>query len=130
MFLGGGHLDWQVASAAQVLHTLKAVFSAVEHLTLKYDRHSISSEWNNEADRTQWRELFGLFGNVKTLCVDGELVGQLSRALLPGEGESPTELLPELQELTYSAIGSSLDVFTPFIDARQKAGRPVIMIHP
>jgi hypothetical protein len=129
MFLAGKHLDWQVASAAQVFHTLEAVFTPVEHLFLTYDRHSISFEWNNEADRTQWRELLGLFGNVKTIRVDGELVEQLSRALLPDEGESPTELLPELQELTYSTIGSSLNVFTSFIDARQKAGRPITSVH-
>jgi hypothetical protein len=131
MLLSGRHLDWQVASAAQVFHMLGAVFSAVEHLTLEYfpDRLSISSEWNNEADRTQWRELLGSFGSVKTLSVDNDLVGQISRALQPGEGESPTELLPELQELSYSAIGSSLIVFTPFINARQNAGRPVTMIH-
>ncbi|KAF8468668.1 hypothetical protein DFH94DRAFT_775105 [Russula ochroleuca] len=129
MELSGRHLDWQVASTAQVFQTLGTVFSAVEHLTLTYDRHLISSEWNNEAERTQWRDLLGLFVNAKTLFVDGEFVGQLSHALHPGEGESPTELLPELQELSYSATASSLNVFTPFADARQKAGRPVTMNH-
>jgi hypothetical protein len=130
MLLGGRHLDWQVASAAQVFNTLGTVFSAVEHLTLEYasDRLSISSEWNNEADRGQWRELLGSFGNVKTLFVDGELVGQLSCALQPGEGESLTELLPELQELSYFAIGPSHNAFTLFIDARQKAGHPVTVV--
>jgi hypothetical protein len=130
MLLGGRHLDWQVASAAQVFNTLNAVFSAVEHLTLEYasDRISISSEWNNEADRTQWRELLGSFGNVKTFFVDGELVGQLSCALQPCEGESPTELLPELQELSYFAIGPSHNAFTLFVDARQKVGRPVTVV--
>jgi hypothetical protein len=127
--LGGRHLDWQVS---QVFHTLRTVFSGVEHLTLKYDRHSISPEWNDEADRTQWREFLGSVGNVKTLFVGGELIEQLSHCLQPGEGEPPTELLPELQELSYSALASSPDganAFTPFIDARQKAGRPVTMVH-
>ena len=125
MELSGRHLDWQVASTAQVFHTLGTVFSAVEHLTLAYDRHLVSSEWNNEADRAQWRHLLGLFVNVKTVFVDGELVGQLSHALRPVEGESPTELLPELQDLSYSAMAPSPNAFTPFADARQKAGRPV-----
>lgn len=129
MSLGGRHLDWQVASAAQVFNQLKTVFSAVEHLTLKYDRRTKSS-WYTEADRTQWHELLGSFANVKTLFVSGDLVGQLSCALQPCEGESPMDLLPELQELSYSAIASSLNVFTPFIDARQKAGRPVTMNLP
>jgi hypothetical protein len=129
MDLGGKHLGWQVASAAQVLRTLETVFSAVEHLTLGYNRNLISLEWNNQADRTHWRGLLGPFGNVKTLRVEYELVGQLSRALQPGEGESPTELLPALQELSYSTRGSSRDAFTVFIDARQEAGRTVTVVH-
>ena len=100
----------------------------VEHLTLEYTRYRISSEWNNEANRTQWREFLGSFGKVKTLRMDGALVRQFSRSLQPSEGESPTELLPELQEMSYSAFGSSLDAFSRFVDARQKAGRPVTVI--
>ena len=130
MEFGGKHLDWQVLSAGQIFHALRTVFSAVEHLTLKYNRRNISSEWNNEAGRTQWRELLGLFGKVKTLFVDGGLVVQLSRALQPGEEESPTELLPELQELSHSATGASYNAFTLFVDARQKIGHPVTVIHP
>src|SRR6266478_7159010 len=130
VILDGRHLDWQVACTAQVFLTLRTKFSVVEHLTLGYDRsrYSLSSEWNNEADRTQWRELLGAFGKVKTLCMDKELVGQLSRSLQPGEGESPAELLPELQELSCSAFGFSLDAFSPFLNACQKAGRPITVI--
>jgi hypothetical protein len=132
MSLGRKQLDWQVISASQVFHTLRTVLSVVEHLTLEYGNEglSVSPEWNNGADRTQWRELLGSFGNVKTLqvCTDNRLVEQLSRVLQPGEGESPTELLPELQELSYPAIGASHNVFTLFIDARQKAGRPVTVV--
>jgi hypothetical protein len=63
---------------------------------------------------------------VKTLSVDGKLAEQLSGALQLGEEGSPTELLlPELQKLSYSAIGASRNAFTQFTDARQKAGRPV-----
>ncbi len=129
MMLGGRHLDWQVACTAQVFHTLRTKFSVVEHLTLTYRRHVISSEWNDEADRTQWRELLGALGKVKTLCVDKALVEQLSRSLQPSKGELPTELLPELQELSCSELSFSLDAFTPFVDARQKAGRPVTVTH-
>ena len=127
MVLGGKQLDWQVASAAQVIHTLGTVLSAVEHLTLEYSRRTISSEWNNEADPTQWRELLGPFSNVKTLFVDDELVEQLSHALQPGGGESPTDLLSELQEVTYSESGKTGDAFTSFIDARRIAGRPIVL---
>ena len=124
--LGGKHLDWQVVSGAQFFPALKTVLSAVEDLSLKYDRPNISSEWNNEADRTHWRELLGSFGNVKTLRVAYELAEQVSRALQPGEGESPAELFPELQELSYPISGVSLAssrAFTLFIEYRQRAGR-------
>jgi hypothetical protein len=124
MLLGGRRLDWQVTSAA----ALGTVSSSVEHLTLETDRPFISSESDDEADHTQWRELLGSFGNVKTLQVGYGLVEQLSRALQPGEGESPTELLPELQELSYFSTGASLDEFTPFIDAFQNAGRPITVV--
>jgi len=128
LILGGRHLDWQVACTTEVFHTLRTKFSVVEHLMLRYSRRSISSEWNNEADRTQWRELLGSFGKVKTLHMDRALVEQLSRSLQPSGGESPTELLPELQELSCSAFWLSVIAFTRFVNARQKAGRPVTVI--
>jgi hypothetical protein len=123
MGLGGKHLDLQVVSAAQVFHALKTAFSAVERLELRYNRPNISSEWNRQADRTHWHGFLGSFGKVKTLRVGNGLVEQVSRALQPGEGESPTELFPELQEL--SCPERSTSTFTPFIDARRKAGRLV-----
>ena len=125
-------LDRQVASALQVLQTLRVTFFTVEHLTLKHDGRTISSPSRiaPQADRTQWRELLRLFVNVKTLIVNNRLVGQLSGALQPGTGESPTELLPELQELSCPVAAYSVDAFTLFIDAREKSGHPVAMIHP
>jgi hypothetical protein len=132
MGLGGRYLDWQVVSAAQIFHTLKTVFSEVEDLTFEYDRHYVPLEWNNQADRAHWGELLGSFEKVKTLRVEGGLVEQVSLALQPGEGESPTELFPELQELSYPSRGASRatsDAFTPFIEARRNAGRPITLSH-
>ena len=126
--LGGRQLDWQVVSAAQVFQTLKTVLSAVEDLAFKYDRPYVSSRSNNQADRSHWGELLGSFEKVKTLRVEDELVEQVSLALQPGEGESPTVLFPELQTLSFPRTfvsRATSDAFTLFIDARQKAGRPV-----
>jgi hypothetical protein len=129
MSQGGRDFDWQLASAIKFFHTFKTVFSPVEHLILRHhDEHLIPSEWNNhETDRTQWRELFKLFGNLKSLYVGNGLVGQLSRILQPDNGEpSPTDLLPELRELWYSTTGDSDGgFFAEFAYARRNAGRPV-----
>jgi len=121
------HLDWQVSSMAQIFNALKQMLSAVEHLTLAHRVHSQSSEEHNEVDRTEWRKLLGSFSNVKTLHIDDGLLGKLSRCLRLEDGEHPLELLPELQELTYIGSSNADDAITPFIDARQNAGRPVTL---
>ena len=122
------HLDWQVSSVAQIFNSLGHLFSVVEHLTFKHQGHSRSSEEHNEVDRTEWRKLLRPFRNVKTLRIYNGLVEQLSRCLELEDGEFPSELLPELQELTYSRSGDTGDTFTSFIDARRNAGRPVAVV--
>ena len=122
------HLDWQVSSVAQILNALGQVFSAVERLTLVHEVHSQSSKEHNDVDRIEWHKLLKPFSNVKTLCIDDGLVEELSRCLQLEDGEDPLELLPELQELEYSGSGDTDDAFTPFIDARQNAGRSVTLL--
>jgi len=121
-------IDWQVSSAAQISRILRTVFSTVEHLTLnlpRYFRVFESSSEANESDRTQWRELLRSFSNVKILRVNGDHYGQISRSLQVDDGESPLELLPDLEVLHYTGF---YDEFKVFIDARQDAGRPVTSI--
>jgi hypothetical protein len=122
------YLDWQVTSVAQIFNLLGQIFSAVEHLTFKHEEHSQSSEEHNEVDRTEWRKLLGSFRNVKTLHIGIGLVEQLSRCLESEDGELPSELLPELQELTYSRSGDAGDAFTSFIDTRQNADRAITLV--
>ena len=122
------HLDWQVSSAAQIFNSLSPLFSAVEHLTLEHEVHSRSSEEHNEADPIKWRQLLGSFRNVKTLRIAEGLVEELSRCLELDDGELFSELLPELQELTYPRSGNTGDAFTSFVDACQDAGRPVTLV--
>ena len=121
------HLDWQVSSVAQIFNSLGHLFSAVEHLTFEHELHSQSSEAHNEVDRTEWRKLLRPFRNVKTLWIGNGLVEQLSRSLDLEDGELPLELLPELQELTYSGSGNTGDAFTSFIDTRQNADRAITL---
>jgi len=125
-------LDQQVSPMAQISDALSQVFSltAVEHLTLEHDVHSQPSERRRrrDFDRIEWRNLFRAFSNVKTLRVKDKLVGELSRCLRLEDGELPLELFPELQGLTYFGRGDAGDAFTPFIDARHNAGRPVTLL--
>jgi hypothetical protein len=124
------HLDWQVSSVAQISNALSQVpvFSAVEHLTLVQRFHSRSSEEHDEVERAEWRKLLRSFSKVKSLYIEEGLVMELSRCLRVDDGEHPLEVLPELQELTYSGKGNADDAFTSFIDARQNAGRPVTLV--
>ncbi|KAH9955475.1 hypothetical protein BC827DRAFT_1158216 [Russula dissimulans] len=116
------HVDWQVASAAQIFSVLRSAFCAVENLTFRH-------YWGgSKADRTQWRDLLKSFGDVKTFRVTSGIVSQLSRSLYVEDGESPVELLPELKELSYPNRPEFDDVFTPFIDARRIAGCPVTVV--
>ena len=124
------HLDWQVSSMAQISNSLNQVFSAVERLDLVHKVHGRSSEEHNEVDRAEWRRLLRPFSNVKTLLIVEApgLVEDLSRCLRLEDGELPLEVLPELQELTYSGSRDTGDGFTSFIDARRNAGRPVKLV--
>ena len=118
------HFDWQVSSSAQILSTLQPVFSVVETLTLIHGGHDRSSEWHNEIDCTQWRQLLRPFSNLKTLHVQNELLGKLARSLEADDGELPLELLPNLKEVGYSG-DDARKALAPFIDERQAAGHPV-----
>ena len=122
------HLDWQVSSVAQIFNLRSQMFSAVEHLALEHEVHDWSSEEHNDVDRIEWLKLLTSFGKVKTLSVAHGLVQGLSQCLQSEDGELSSELLPELQEITYSGRGNTGDQFTSFIDVRQNAGRPITLI--
>ena len=67
---------------------------------------------------------------MKTLHIEDGLVEEFSRCLRLEDGELPLELLPELQELTYTGSGDAGDAaLISFRDARQNAGRPVTLFH-
>ena len=118
-------LNRQIASAAQIFNTLRELFSSTERLVLQCPRSIEWWRWFIHANRTQWRDFFRSFNTMKTLRVPGPLVRELSDALQVHDEESPTELLPELNELFYCSSDDPDDEFVSFIDARQNVGRPV-----
>ena len=67
-------------------------------------------------------------GVVKALRIGNGLVEEVSRCLRLEDGELPLEVLPEMQDLTYTGSGNPGDAFTSFTDFRQAAGRPVTLI--
>jgi hypothetical protein len=97
------HLDWQVASAVQILNALGPVLSIIEQLTLRDRVYDISSEWHNGIDRTQGRELLRPF-NVRVRYVQNDLIPKIPCSLRSNGGESPLDLLPNLNELVYSKV--------------------------
>ncbi|KAI0247374.1 hypothetical protein BJV78DRAFT_942951 [Lactifluus subvellereus] len=121
------HLDWQVASVVQIFRTLLPLLTVVKDLSLAYAGDSLSMEQHHDVNRTQWRELLRPFINIKALHIENELVGQLSHSLQSDDGETPLELLPNLEELTYSGGSNAEDVFTPLINERQAARRPLTL---
>jgi len=125
--VGCDHLDWQVSSMAQIFSDLSPLFSAVVDLTLDHRSHTLSSEWHNQTDRSQWRKLLGSFRNVQTLRVRGGLVGELS-CCLALDGEPPLEILPELKILV-CPMGSRDDkTFATLVHDREVAGLPIEVI--
>jgi hypothetical protein len=94
------HLDWQVATAVQILGKLSPVLSAVEELTLRHKKPDRSSELHNEVDQTQWRQLFKPLGSVKKLCVPDALFrkGGHSQSLRLEDDK----LFPNLLKVQYS----------------------------
>ena len=132
MDVGCRYLARQVSSLAQIFNALSPVFSAVERLALAYAKNDLPSVSNNEddVDRAEWRRLLGSFRNVKTLLVDYGLVEEITRCLRLDDGEPPLELLPKLNELSYSSGDDSDtgDRFAGFIDGRQAAGHCVTLI--
>jgi hypothetical protein len=120
------HLDWQVSSLAQIFNFLEPAFSAILDLTLDYTEHTSSPGRHHQAGRRLWRDLLGLFRNVRTLRVHKGLVGELSHCLC-SEDES-LQLLPEMKELICPSGSVDDNTFTPFIHEREVAGYPVNLI--
>jgi F-box-like len=116
------HLDWQVASAVQLLRVLSPVLSVVEQVTFSYKKHNKSPEWHNDVDRRHWRELLRSFTNAKAIHVQDDVVDKILRSLPSDDGEPPLELLPNLEKVGYSGDSGALDAF---LNERQVAGRPV-----
>ncbi|KAI9456028.1 hypothetical protein BJY52DRAFT_607568 [Lactarius psammicola] len=122
--------DWQIDCAAQICSALMtSTLAGIEQLTLDVEGREVSTEWQDDAvDGATWRELLGSFTAAKELHICAALVWELSCALRPGDVGLDPGLLPCLEvlapELEEEHAGNA---FASFIDARQVAGRPVLL---
>jgi hypothetical protein len=120
------HLYSQVAFAVQFFGTPSPLLSVVEQVTFTHRELKQSySEWHNNVDRRQWRDLLRPFTNAKTIHVQDNLVNKIFHSLPSDDGEPPLELLPNLEEVGYSGGSDARDAFTAFLNERQVAGHPV-----
>ena len=63
---------------------------------------------------------------MKILRVQNKFVEELAHSLHSRDGENPLDILSNLKELRFSGGGKNDDdAFTPFIEERLAAGRPV-----
>ncbi|KAH9979243.1 hypothetical protein BGW80DRAFT_1454915 [Lactifluus volemus] len=116
-----GHLSRQVASAVQFFGTLSPVLFAVEQVAFSYNERYQDSQWFNNVNRNQWRELVRPFTNVKVIHMKDGLTSKILRSLPSDDGEP---LLPNIEEIGYSGGRKARNAITTFINERQVSGHP------
>jgi hypothetical protein len=129
-------IDWQLDSMARVCDQLSPLFSSIERLDLTWDSMSsgpqAEPQGKDDMEPTQFLEIFQPFTAIRSLYVSKTLVPFIARALQELIGESTTEVLPNLRDLSLGGAamsGSIQEDIQPFIEARRLSGRPVAVHH-
>ncbi|KAI0298211.1 hypothetical protein BC826DRAFT_1184390 [Russula brevipes] len=123
-------IDWQLDSMTRLCGQLSSFFSSIERLDLAWSTSAASPELQGKDDMepTQFLEIFQALTAIRSLHVSKELVPLIASALKELTGESATEVLPNLRDLSLegSAIsGSTQEDIQPFTEARRLSGQPV-----
>ena len=107
-----------------VSRQLSDLLSSVERLSI--EGFILLSSWleREEMDPTQWLEFFRPFRGVKRFDVTGALIQSIASALERTTGEMARIVLPALRDLHLIDYQTPTAI-EPFIDARQRYGRPV-----
>ncbi|KAI0258236.1 hypothetical protein BC834DRAFT_975357 [Gloeopeniophorella convolvens] len=122
--------DWQVASLAEFFQSLDPALLNVDNLGLLALSDRTSPRDASEPE--DWCNLLRPFSNVKKLRVQRALRHDVSRSLM-SNGALSLDLLPELQTLGLEPEpdrgddddDDDDDEFTAFLEARERANRPV-----
>jgi hypothetical protein len=122
--------DWQLDSMARVCGQLSPFFSSTEQFYLNWGDMPQGKE--DDMVSTQFLEIFQPFTAIRSLYVPRTLVPFIARALQELIGESATEVLPNLRDLSLGGAamsGSIQEDIQPFIEVRRLSGRPVAVHH-
>jgi hypothetical protein len=118
-------IDWQLDGMARVCGQLSPFFSSIERFDLTWDSWSPGPQGKDDMEPTQFLELFQPFTAVRSLYVSKTLVPFIAHALQELVGESTTEVLSNLRDLS---LGRAANM-QPFIEARWLSGQPVAVDH-
>jgi hypothetical protein len=129
-------IDWQLDSMALLCGQLSPFFSSTERLDLTwssgYSEPQAEPQGKDDMEPTQFLEIFQPFTTIRSLYVSRTLVPFIARALQELIGESATEVLPNLRDLSLAGAamsGSIQEDIQPLIEARRLSGRPVAVHH-
>jgi hypothetical protein len=123
-------LNRKVSSMTQICNQALSLLSGVEQLDI-VDSTSLRIA-QATMDNRQWLELFQPFISVRTLCISRQLLSFIVPALQELTGENTIEVLPALNDVYlegYEPSDPEHQTMEPFIAARRRFGRPVV-VHP
>ena len=122
-------LEWQLSALLQILNSFLSSLSTLESLETEVFREVTQDD--SEIEAIEWREFLHPFTSVKKMSLKNEAsVRLVTPALRELAGESATEVLPALQNLSLSTSGWSpsgplKETIEEFIASRRLSGHPV-----
>ncbi|KAI0252978.1 hypothetical protein BJV78DRAFT_1281304 [Lactifluus subvellereus] len=127
------HLDFQVASVAQVCRALRPNFANMEDLFLKYHQNQLPAEWHGEVEPALWSELLAQFLGMKTLWLSSALVSEVTQAIR----SSARQLLEEMPILVWiivevqedDASVAAVQSLSDLLIEIRRSGGPVIELY-
>ena len=124
--------DWQLGSLAQVCTSSfpQDLICMVERLYILDG--SFGLHWQDDIDRSQWRNFLLPFVGVKDLYLSWKFVPHIAPALQELVGESVTEVLPALHSIFWEGLDPSGPVkvaLDKLSDARQPPNHRIAVSH-
>ncbi|KAI9508218.1 hypothetical protein F5148DRAFT_1375995 [Russula earlei] len=121
------HLDWQLASLAQICSSSFPLLSTFVQLNILDD--APQSHWKVDMETTtQWLDLLDPLTAVKDRRLSDQVARHVCQALEELADEKVTEVLPALQNIFLRGLGpleSVPEYIEGFVAARQLSGYPV-----